>query len=206
MDSPETKVHDYSDDLESFLHTLSYTLVRFSSSSLSGVRLTDFLAMFDEEKYDVDDQAKGGRQKCLSLMSEGGYVLHLDFRDRPGLRGLLESFSGLFYPVYTVMRSEEIEVKVALLKTEQGGGLRIHGMILELIDSAKKSKKWPSDDRSKKAHIWFSVTQKAKRPRNDPIPYQPVSYVSSTLGTSGQEQELGEEGRESKRIRSDAQI
>ena len=160
--------------------------------------------MFDEEKYDVDDQAKGGRQKCLSLMSKGGYVLHLDFADRPGLRNLLRSFSELFLPVYDVDQNEDTETKVAFLKTEQGGGLRIHGMILELIERAKKSRTWPSGDRSKKVGVRPPITQKVKRQRDDSVLSPPVFHISSTPKTSDRDPDDG--GRKSKRVCSEAQI
>ncbi|KAL5526900.1 hypothetical protein ACEPAF_8627 [Sanghuangporus sanghuang] len=215
--SPKTKIHDYADDLESFLHTLTFTLVRFSTSSLDSDELSYFLEMFDEEKEHSDGRARGGRVKGLRLLAEGGYVANLDFPGRPRLRKLLLDFSRLFRSVYTYDPTEETGAEVQLLKTKEGGGLKINGMILELLGSVEEFKDWIQNFRSKKVNITSSTgsgVQKGKRTRNERMPVQRVSYVSTGLSeimdtiSEGNEndrvqEEEGGEDRKAKRIRSD---
>ncbi|KAL5521215.1 hypothetical protein ACEPAG_9138 [Sanghuangporus baumii] len=219
----KTKVHDYVDDLESFLHTLTFTLVRCTNSSLSTDDLTDFLAMFDEEKEYTDGKVTGGRAKCFKL-SGGNYVEDLDFPDRPGLRDLLIDFSDLFLPIYTPDRhqTDVIKTQGEMLKKAEGGGLRIREMILKLLREVEDLKNWPLDVRVKQVNIPSSSTQKGKR-HHEPdnrLPVQPVSYTSTDhLGTMDpilegnehdtkkEEEEEGEEEEpKTKRIRSDVEI
>ncbi|KAL5485700.1 hypothetical protein ACEPAI_6741 [Sanghuangporus weigelae] len=218
--SPKTKVHDYADDLESFLHTLTFTLVRFSTSSLGSDELSYFLEMFDEEKEHSDGRARGGSVKGFRLAA-GGYVANLDFPGRPRLRKLLLDFSRLFRSVYTYDPTEETEAEVQLLKTKEGGGLKISGMILELLKSVEEFKDWIQNFRSKKVNITSSTgtgtsVQKGKRTRNERMPVQRVSYVSTGLSEimdgipEGNEndpvqEEEEREDRKAKRIRSDVE-
>ncbi|KAL5503816.1 hypothetical protein ACEPAH_7887 [Sanghuangporus vaninii] len=217
LESPTTKVHDCADDLESFLHTLTFTLIRFSSSSLGPPELSRFLSMFDEEWDLPEGKTVGGSAKSDKLRGAGGYVAKLDFPGRPGLRKLLLDFSRLFLAVYCLEPTEETKGQIELLMTREGGGLKIRGMILELVKRVEDLKEWLENPRSKKVKIEFpsgTGTQKGKRSRNERMPFQRTSYVSTGLSEimdsipEGNEndrvqEEEGGEGRKAKRIRSD---
>ncbi|KAL5526909.1 hypothetical protein ACEPAF_8636 [Sanghuangporus sanghuang] len=217
LESPTTKVHDCADDLESFLHTVTFTLIRFSSSSLGPPELSRFLSMFDEEWDLPEGKTIGGSAKSDKLRGAGGYVAKLDFPGRPGLRKLLLDFSRLFLAVYCLEPTEETKGQIELLMTREGGGLKIRGMILELLKQVEDLKEWLENPRSKKVKIDFpsgTGTQKGKRPRNERMPFQRTSYVSTGLSEimdaipEGSEndrvqEEEGGEDRKAKRIRSD---
>ncbi|KAL5504841.1 hypothetical protein ACEPAH_7504 [Sanghuangporus vaninii] len=128
-----TKDHDYVDDLESFLHTLTFTLIRFSGS-LHDENITYFLEGFNDEKKYSDGKTRGGSAKWNKLAA-GAYVEDLDFPDRPGLHGLLLEFADLFLPIYTPDRhqTEVTRAQGEMLKTAEGGGLKIRGMILKFL-------------------------------------------------------------------------
>ncbi|KAL5485691.1 hypothetical protein ACEPAI_6732 [Sanghuangporus weigelae] len=217
LESPTTKVHDCTDDLESFLHTLTFTLIRFSSSSLGPPELSRFLSMFDEEWDLPEGKTIGGSAKSDKLGRAGGYVAKLDFPGRPGLRKLLLDFSRLFLAVYCLEPTEETKAQIELLMTREGGGLKIRGMVLELLKRVEDLKEWLENPGSKKIKFPSGTgTQKGKRPRNERMPFQRISYVSTGIsevmdavpeGNENdpvQEEEEGED-RKAKRIRSDVE-
>ncbi|OCB91938.1 hypothetical protein A7U60_g778 [Sanghuangporus baumii] len=219
---PKIKVHDYVDDLESFLHTSTFTLVRFSSSSFNPAEVSRFLKMFDEEWDHPDGKTFGGEAKCDKLAARD-YVQNLDFPGRPGLRNLLVDFADLFMPIYLAgrLQTEDTKAQSEVLKTQNGGGLKVRGMILELLKHVQDSKGWVQNPGSKRVDIPLLSSQKGKRRResNFRMPFQPVSYTSDHLpgtmdpipernehDTEEEEGEEGEEGeRKTKRIRSDVE-
>ncbi|KAL5483378.1 hypothetical protein ACEPAI_8609 [Sanghuangporus weigelae] len=220
---PKIKVHDYVDDLESFLHTSTFTLVRFSSSSFDPAELSRFLKMFDEEWDHPDGKTFGGEAKCDKLAARD-YVQNLDFPGRLGLRDLLVDFADLFMPIYLAdrLQTEDTKAQSEMLKTQDGGGLKIRGMILELLKHVQESKDWAQNPGSKRVGITLSSSQKGKRRREEDsrMPVQSVSYTSDHLSgfmdpipernehdTKEEEEEEGEEEEpKTKRIRSDVEI
>ena len=62
--------HTLADDLESFLHVLSWVALRFMGHRLTSQNLTDVLTMmFDSSYEDEDGIAKGGRAKKNFLIA-----------------------------------------------------------------------------------------------------------------------------------------
>ncbi|KAL5532171.1 hypothetical protein ACEPAF_5735 [Sanghuangporus sanghuang] len=88
----------------------------------------------------------------------GAYVEDLGFPDRPGLHGLLLGFAELFLPIYTPDRrqTEVTRTQGEMLKTAEGGGLKIRGMILKFLKEVECFKDWPLDDRAKKVELPLS--------------------------------------------------
>ncbi|KAL5504840.1 hypothetical protein ACEPAH_7503 [Sanghuangporus vaninii] len=218
---PKIKVHDYVDDLESFLHTSTFTLVRFSSSSLDVDGLVEFLTRFDEERECANGKIKGGSAKCDKLAARA-YAKNLDFPGRPRLRDLLVDFADLFMPIYLDdrLQTEDTKAQKETLKTQIGGGLKIRGMILQLLKSVEDFKDWVQNPGSERVDIPLPSSQKGKRRRESifRMPFQPISYTSDHLPGSmdpipernehDTEEEEGdeEEGeRKTKRIRSDVE-
>ncbi|KAI5115959.1 hypothetical protein M0805_002678 [Coniferiporia weirii] len=109
--NPHTKQHVYSDDLESFLHVVTYTSVLCTETNYSTdelVYLTEYMQMFDEKFIRQGARfsyAVGGKMKLLMLSSRSYIPKKLTFPNRPRLDDLLRDFSSLFRPIY------EIEVR-----------------------------------------------------------------------------------------------
>ncbi|KAI5120905.1 hypothetical protein M0805_003005, partial [Coniferiporia weirii] len=98
------KKHTYADDLESFLHVLTYVCVRYTASTYTGDDLGNYLAMFDEDvvfnKPDGTSYTTGGGQKAFTLSKRKYIPDELTFRDRPKLHALLKRFSYMFHVLY----------------------------------------------------------------------------------------------------------
>src|ERR1700733_15311165 len=83
-------VHTLADDLESFLHVLSWVALRFTPHGSSSKALTDLLvSMFDHSNED-DGGSKGGTAKRNYL--SGAQILKSDFQ-HPILPALLEELT-----------------------------------------------------------------------------------------------------------------
>src|ERR1700722_15350372 len=67
--SPKPPVHTLADDLDSFLHVLSWVALRFTSHDLDSKALTDLLTtMFDHSYEGEDGSARGGLTKKMSSL------------------------------------------------------------------------------------------------------------------------------------------
>ncbi|OCB91932.1 hypothetical protein A7U60_g772 [Sanghuangporus baumii] len=119
---PSTKPHDYADDLETFLHTLTFTLIHFSRLSFGPAELSRFMSMRNEE------------------WTFSYHVEALDFPGHPSLRKPFLDFSRLFASGYTCKPTEKTKTQVKMLKTQADARLRISKMILELLKQVKDSK------------------------------------------------------------------
>jgi hypothetical protein len=71
-------VHTLADDLESFLHVLSWVALRFTPHGLSTKALTDLLVSMFDHSYEEDGFARGGDIKRDCLI--GGRVMKSNFQ------------------------------------------------------------------------------------------------------------------------------
>ncbi|KAI5115468.1 hypothetical protein M0805_008050, partial [Coniferiporia weirii] len=98
------KQHTYADDLESFLHVITYICVRYSPSTYTGDMLRNYLKMFDEDNKftqpDGSSYAIGGKLKRAAILAKGYIPNDLTFRGRPKLHTLLKRFSYMFDAIY----------------------------------------------------------------------------------------------------------
>ncbi|KAI5115328.1 hypothetical protein M0805_009203 [Coniferiporia weirii] len=106
LQNPRTKQHIYTDDLESFLHVVTYTSMLYTQTNYSTERLddlTEYMQMYDEDAIRQGTEfsyAVGGKKKLLMLRS-GSYIPEdLEFLDRPLLYELLAYVSLMFKPIY----------------------------------------------------------------------------------------------------------
>ena len=83
-------VHTLADDLESFLHVLSWVALRFTPHGLSSKALTDLLVSMFDHSYEDDGYSRGGTAKRNNLI--GAQILKSDFQ-HPILPALLEELT-----------------------------------------------------------------------------------------------------------------
>lgn len=105
MEDPYTKHHDLTDDLEYVLHIMTWTLMRYSESTLRGFDLALFLHIYDEQVNDLTDPIhSGGRVlKADKLGCPGRYLpKNIAFETRPGLSSCIQDIAHLFLPLYTL--------------------------------------------------------------------------------------------------------
>ncbi|KAI5116111.1 hypothetical protein M0805_001981 [Coniferiporia weirii] len=184
--NPRGKRHTYANDLESFLHLVTFLCVRYSSSSLSSDELGDYLEMFDEDKTVNRGGASfvtGGLMKERAL-SKGKYIPEdLTFPNRPKLRSLLKRFSTRFKRLYKD-DDGEAEIREGLEGAEQafideavaksraqrakaidnlhkwsGEGQSIHA---EFKEALRDGSAWPVDDKSQLMAIlrpYFAIVE-----------------------------------------------
>lgn len=154
LQDPMRKIHEYSDDLESFLHTVTYVLLRYSESTLQGFTLANYLQnVYDttdvEKKEDGTIYFKGGDRKAVSLALDNYIDKNLRFVGRPGLDEGLSDIANMFSTIYKAhsrargMDSEKVklhheECATRLNKYEGGFGQNMYDKLQELIDLSGK--------------------------------------------------------------------
>ncbi|KAH7921106.1 hypothetical protein BV22DRAFT_1198444 [Leucogyrophana mollusca] len=98
------KLHELQDDLESFLHVLTWSTIRYCPSNLSALERGTYLRLIFDEAIDTDDGTTGGLHKGNHL----GHGRYLPARRGEGfqfsvsspLLDLLKAFSGGFVARY----------------------------------------------------------------------------------------------------------
>ncbi|KAG2158897.1 uncharacterized protein EDB93DRAFT_1245461 [Suillus bovinus] len=100
--STQDKRHVLADDLESFLHVMVYTMVRYLPSPMNTEDKNTLLQIFDEE-YVIDKgrQATGGSRKTRWLANPGCHILK-KFTAPPEIATLLRQLCELFPIRYNV--------------------------------------------------------------------------------------------------------
>jgi hypothetical protein len=94
------KRHELADDLESFLHVVTWLVLRFSSHNLSEPLLATLLqAVFDEGSVEQSGREVGGQSKADAL--QGGRIARtVKFHSRPKLDSLLSLLTNTFAARY----------------------------------------------------------------------------------------------------------
>ena len=137
-------MHEYSDDLESFLHALTFTLLRFTKSNMDAEELQGHI----EDMYDscrargnsATSYFVGGRLKLLELC-RGSYVpVRLNFAGRDSLRDGLAGIAALFMDLYLYTNTEALKKRVhearERLNDFKKGGHTFKSKLEELIQSS----------------------------------------------------------------------
>jgi hypothetical protein len=108
--------HTVADDLESFLHVLSWVILRFIPNTRSPRELADTLHRVFDYSYEGDDgSAKGGETK-QDFLSGGGVSRYL--RGHPILSNLLRDLTATFTVRYAEPPSDEEIAKFHRLRAE----------------------------------------------------------------------------------------
>lgn len=103
--SPQPLVHSRTDDLESFLHVLSWVALSFMPHGLNANTLTKYLNdVFEDAWEDEDGSARGGGHKKSAILE--GRILKSRFTN-PKIQTLLEDLTTTFAVRYQNSPSEE---------------------------------------------------------------------------------------------------
>jgi hypothetical protein len=149
LEQPETKIHEYSDDLESFLHVLTHTLIRFTKTNYSANYIRYFIQMlFDDTSalYEPEFPAIEERMtmKASKLRGRTYIPKKLSFTGRSNLSKGLARISTIFAGLYQVTDTEADmkqwhEIHAHLNKYTDGGGDEFIDKITETVDTADES-------------------------------------------------------------------
>ncbi|KAH7890331.1 hypothetical protein F5I97DRAFT_1963927 [Phlebopus sp. FC_14] len=98
------KRHELQDDLESFMHVLAWSVVRYVENKLTADDRRNYLAMFEESIYTNGKTLGGGKKKSSLVTKE--YVSNFKLEHPSPLVGILKSFSDVFFARYGPEPSE----------------------------------------------------------------------------------------------------
>jgi hypothetical protein len=175
---PDSKMHEFSDDLESFLHVLTYMFICFTKSNFDPQQVLNYIENTFENH---DPRIKG------ALLGSREYVtLALRFEGRNNLSRALLMISLEFQYLYLLPFTKE-EIKRAnkrrawLNKAIGGGGETIQGLIHELIQTSDEQ--WTSKGSSVLIPLPLSEARlKLRRYVNmlrSPSSYQPLASLKN---------------------------
>ncbi|KZP33544.1 hypothetical protein FIBSPDRAFT_943337 [Athelia psychrophila] len=88
--------HTVVDDRESALHLLTWLVLRHGEHNLSPEATADSLRTFDVVYWDHKGQPWGGSDKQLNLRSRRQIPLHLEFKQVPHVKSLLNDLAAVF--------------------------------------------------------------------------------------------------------------
>jgi hypothetical protein len=196
MDS-KPPIHTLADDLESFLHVLSWVMLRYTPHDLDSETLTDFLIdMFDHSYEGENRSARGGRSKMAYLMS--GLVPKSGFR-HPLLPALLKELTetcAVRYeerpPDETDNVDEEENQLNALLRKKYEQRLAALGSsdwMLETFRKALDGGGWPENDESRPNRLAAREIRGRKRKPADEVsrvPQQRMRFASPVPDLDGE--------------------
>ena len=162
-----SKVNTLTDDLESFLHVLGWTTLRYvpAINSYSARRRGKKMAMFDEPDLEEEDREQGGHQKRLVLRGESYPPDTFEPRTPTPLFGLLRQLSSPFKSLYSLSppTAEARKNSETLPNLADQSQLLSYAAVLQydndmkclqsstwFIDTMKMAldKKWPTDDKA----------------------------------------------------------
>ncbi|KAK0217046.1 hypothetical protein IW262DRAFT_1464083 [Armillaria fumosa] len=140
--------HNVADDLESFLHVLTWVTLRFTPNDLTQQSLSTTFHRWYEEVERLSGQSLGGRAKQEALLGGTVTVKNLKLRN-PNLSRLLLTLFPAFAARY------ESDFYLGLLETDPEKAqhlldrLQDHKLILNTVTEALKDRAtWPKNDRS----------------------------------------------------------
>ena len=184
--SAKPPVHTLADDLESFLHVLSWVALRFMPHDLDSKALTDLLvAMFDHSYEGEDGFARGGMVKKNFLMV--GEVSKSGFR-HPILPMLLKDLSATCAVRYEDRPSDEDLAEFHKMRLEQPQMLEVgfvrnsavaqyerrmtaletsDWMLATLAKALANRNTWPPHDKSVANPLFRRVPRGRKRKSDD---------------------------------------
>jgi hypothetical protein len=146
LEKSEKKIHEYSDDLESFLHVLMYTLIRFTKTNYSAEYIRYFIQQLFDDTYALYEPECPTIEERISMKASklrgGDYIPDtLSFTGRSNLRKGLEQISTVFESLYQKARTKAAmeqrhKFHVHLNKYADGGGDEFIDKITEMVDTA----------------------------------------------------------------------
>ncbi|KAG7440550.1 uncharacterized protein BT62DRAFT_581245 [Guyanagaster necrorhizus] len=154
-----TAVHSVSDDLESFVHVLTWVILRFTPSALTADKLASLLKQLYEEAEDIlDDSAvsggytvRGGQTKRTTLATALMVLQQMKLLNKNLDRLLTTLLRG-----FGVRYGSELHVNVMVLEKNPPatqallGRIQSHKWILEAVTAALNDRSaWPANDRSR---------------------------------------------------------
>jgi hypothetical protein len=196
-------VHTLTDDLESFLHVLSWVALRFTPHGLSTAALTHLLDSVFDHSYEDDGFARGGNIKSGCLI--GGQVTKSNFRQEK-LSKLIKVLTATcavryedppsdedlkLYRDYQLQQSDLplhplIMSSVAARYEQRMAGLGSSDWMIKTFDDALADRNsWPSDDKSARNPLVSRGPRGRKRKENDgdsvpEFPAQRMRFSGST--------------------------
>ena len=175
--------HTVADDLESFLHVLSWVALRFMPHGMSAKELTDLLARVYDYSFEGDHGTTGGQAKKASLLAgtinDSGFTNHK-------ISDLLETLTEIVAARYTKIKA--VDPKKALDSNELEYAKRGSEVMLkrrELLDSGD----------------WMLKTFRNSAADNDPPwPTDDASAENPLVGSKRKSESLAESEREMSRL------
>jgi hypothetical protein len=171
-------MHEFSDDLESFLHLLMYMFIRFTKSNFDPQQVLDYIENMFENS---DPEHKG------AMLGSGRYIPRdLKFEGRNNLSTGLIMISLEFEGLYRITYRMEDLTRAAkqharLNKVTGGGGESIRRLIRELIQTSDEQ--WTSKGPSVLIPLPLSeARQKLRRyvkMLRSPTSYQPSASLKN---------------------------
>jgi len=183
--SSKPPVHTLADDLESFLHVLSWVALRFMRHDLSSKALTSLLVDMFDHSFEDDGMARGGISKRNYLI--GGQVLQSGFH-HPILPKLLEDLTATCAVRYEKPPSDEDLAEFHKMRLEQPQMLEVgfvrnsavaqyegrkaaletsDWMLTTLAKSLDIRNTWPLDDKSLANPLFRRIPRGRKRKSDD---------------------------------------
>lgn len=168
--NPLKKRNEYRDDLESFLHTVAYVLMRYSKTNVEWKLLAHVKYVYDYAAVDIQEGmyvAVGGDAKMDKILLEKYIPRDLQFVGRDNLADGLLDIASFFRVVYEDPTStnhlDYLQKCIDCLNEYEDGGRRVWQKLQDLIDS---SGVW-TDEPAKRVVFALSSTERAIRQQSD---------------------------------------
>jgi hypothetical protein len=160
LENPVTKVHEFSDDLESFLHLLMYMFIRITKSNFTPRQISEYI---QGTLVSPHARTKG------HVLCGGRYVPdELTFCGRDniavGLDTILLLFKDLYKPMRNVRDVESMRAAHKRLNVEHGGREAFQDILRELIQTPDDQ--WTSEGPSPLIPLPLSQARKDARQLN----------------------------------------
>jgi hypothetical protein len=132
----ETLGHRVGDDLESFVHVLTWIAIKYARNRLTAPERTWLL-----KKFDFSIGGVGGLDKAAFLRSDSASVMEINLQQEPLSIVLEDIFSGFGhrYRSLAQRKLERSDKKAAEAEVEK---LETHDWLLGVLGEALKNKEW----------------------------------------------------------------
>jgi hypothetical protein len=194
------KKHELVDDLESFLHVVTWVALCFSSHSLSQKGLEELLlTVFDEGHVEPSGMEVGGRNKRNALMS-GGVAATVKFKDRSKLDSLLgilaEHLAARYERENPVEGKPELQKVLLAYRRERISDLQTSDWILKQgRDALQIRGDWPDADNAVDQRADVDVPLRKKRKSTRASAFDPKRQkIIPSAGVDSDEDVLGDIG------------
>ena len=150
---PESTRHDLRDELESALHVLLYTSVRYRASYLPEEDCEDlktvFIRHFDSRSATVQGRTSGGRGKYDFFQPTGPAALSQEglekFLNEPHA-SLIETLRRLFVPLYSTERQLKLFSSMDQSRDSALEVLKTSNRFIEIIEEHLEMDGWTEND------------------------------------------------------------